>query len=63
MSVGGSREVAAIDNNGLPLGGEEQALLLMEQALQILDSNQCPADIGAHLDLAINRLRSEIGID
>ena len=32
------------------------ALSLMRNALQILDEAECPADVGAHLDLAICRL-------
>jgi hypothetical protein len=37
------------------------ALEQMESALQILDDLDAPADIGAHLDLALHRLRQEIG--
>jgi hypothetical protein len=37
-----------------PLG---EALRLMAQALDILDRENAPADIGAHLDMAIQRLR------
>lgn len=33
-----------------------EALLHMNRALTLLDEGDCPADIGAHLDLAINRL-------
>jgi hypothetical protein len=32
------------------------ALSLMRNALQLLDESECPADVGAHLDLAICRL-------
>ena len=32
------------------------AMALMQRALQLLDETQAPADIGAHLDLAIVRL-------
>lgn len=32
------------------------AMALMQRALQLLDQTQAPADIGAHLDLAISRL-------
>jgi hypothetical protein len=32
------------------------AMMLMRQALQLLDETQAPGDIGAHLDLAIERL-------
>ena len=38
-----------------------EALRLMEAALGILDEHGAPADIGAHLDLAICRLRAAIG--
>ena len=62
MSLGGNREFAVTENIGLPAGGLDQALELMEQALEILDSNECPADVGAHLDLAINRLRASVGL-
>ena len=33
------------------------ALALMERALGILDANGGPVDVGAHLDLAIERLK------
>ncbi len=33
-----------------------EAMVLMQRALRLLDSAQAPADIGAHLDLAIIRL-------
>jgi hypothetical protein len=35
----------------------DEALELMNQALQLLDDNGAPDDAGAHLDCAINRLR------
>jgi hypothetical protein len=42
------------------LGEQEQqlrnALSLMRNALQLLDESECPAEVGAHLDLAICRL-------
>jgi hypothetical protein len=34
-----------------------RALALMENALDLLDDADCSADVGAHLDLAICRLR------
>jgi hypothetical protein len=37
------------------------ALALLEEALVILDQLEMPADIGAHLDLAICRLRERLG--
>jgi hypothetical protein len=33
------------------------ALRSMEEALRLLDETDCSADVGAHLDLAICRLR------
>lgn len=34
-----------------------EALALMEQALSLLDANEAPNEAGAHLDLAIHRLK------
>jgi hypothetical protein len=34
-----------------------RALALMESALELLDQADCSADVGAHLDLAIWKLR------
>ena len=34
-----------------------RALCLMQQALELLDQAAAPPDVGAHLDLAIQRLR------
>lgn len=34
-----------------------KALALMEHALALLDEADCSADVGAHLDLALWRLR------
>jgi hypothetical protein len=39
----------------------EQALSHMEAALDSLDAADAPADVGAHLDLAICRLREVLG--
>jgi hypothetical protein len=36
------------------------ALIKLQEALQILDDSTAPSDIGAHVDLAINRLRDEV---
>ena len=36
------------------------ALHTMAEALQLLDEAELPADIGAHLDLAIERLRDHM---
>jgi hypothetical protein len=32
----------------------------LERALQLLDDANAPADIGAHLDLAVHRLREAV---
>ena len=45
----------------LSLVTPEAALDLMERALAILDATDVPADIGAHLDLAIERLSGTLG--
>jgi hypothetical protein len=46
--------------NGGPCGDDalREALQLMESALDLLDLAGAPAQIGAHLDLAICELRS-----
>ena len=38
------------------------ALKLMTEALRTLDESPLPADIGAHLDLAIVRLREHLEV-
>lgn len=35
----------------------EKALMCMQSALQLLDNSDATADIGAHLDMAICRLK------
>lgn len=56
MSTTG-REIAA-PKFDTPVSGElHQALNLMEGALRLLDDHGAPADAGAHLDLAVHRLR------
>lgn len=39
-----------------------EALQMMERALAVLDENEAPGDIGAHLDLAIERLRAHLSM-
>ena len=39
-----------------------RALELMTEALLTLDESTLPSDIGAHLDLAIDRLRRHLGL-
>lgn len=41
--------------------GAAEALDLMARALALLDASEVPADAGAHLDLAMHRLREWIG--
>jgi hypothetical protein len=68
--------IARMLKNGTTIGGQEmdrdqtpqspplsKALLLMSEALAILDEDEVPGEIGAHLDLAIARLESELGIE
>lgn len=43
-----------------PAEGLEKALAYMEAALRVLDEAGAPADIGAHVDLAICRLREVV---
>lgn len=38
------------------------ALALLEEALSILDQVEAPAEISAHVDLAICRLRERLGL-
>lgn len=38
-----------------------RALNLMKEALRLLDDAEAAADIGAHLDLAIQRLQESLG--
>ena len=40
-----------------------QALTAMESALRILDEAGAPPDVGAHLDLALCRLRASLGCE
>jgi hypothetical protein len=43
-----------------PSEGLQKALLYMEVALELLDKADAPTDIGAHLDLALCRLRETL---
>jgi hypothetical protein len=61
MSTPG-RDPAARSNESEIQGGVGEALALMEQALVVLDASQGPADVGAHLDLAIHRLKDWLGL-
>ena len=38
-----------------------KALALLSEALEILDAADAPADIGAHVDLALCRVRETLG--
>jgi hypothetical protein len=39
-----------------------QALSLMQDALQLIDEAQAPAQLGAHLDLSICRVQDEVSL-
>lgn len=55
-------ELAQLNSEAPRCGGSlNDALAYIEAALQILDDSTAPGDIGAHLDLAMHRLREEIG--
>lgn len=56
------REFAA-QPAGPPFGQLHKALELMEQALALLDDHAGPCDAGAHLDLAVHRLREWIEVE
>jgi hypothetical protein len=51
------RNSATDGNHPSPEERVREALVLLEQALALLDANEGPGDVGAHLDLAINRLK------
>ena len=40
-----------------------KALLLMSEALVILDEEEAPGEIGAYLDLSIATLEGELGLE
>ena len=42
---------------------ELRALALMRESLALLDSSDAPPHIGAHLDLAIERLREHLAME
>lgn len=54
------REPAAETARGNSKDPAGEALGLMEKALRIIDANDGPHDVGAHLDLAIHRLRESM---
>ena len=51
------RHSAAKNAGHLPADEVRKALELMERALNLLDDHAGPNDAGAHLDLAVHRLR------
>lgn len=46
----------------LPTGPLFEALNLLRAALQLLDDAEAPAPLGAHVDLAICRLETFLGV-
>ena len=51
-------QAAAVEPVDIPGGdGAAEALDLMARALALIDASEAPADAGAHLDLAMHRLR------
>jgi len=57
--VRGADKLARTGRRARGLNG---ALELMTEALDILDREKAPTDIGARLDMAIQRLRDVIGL-
>lgn len=56
-----SRDPAA--NESIPkTDPANEALDLLVEALELIDSIEGPGDVGAHLDLAIHRLRDWIAL-
>lgn len=49
--------------NGTYQARLRRALMLVEEAIDILDLAKAPDDIAAHLDLGRSRLESHLGID
>lgn len=57
----GSRVSAAENSNAMGRRARvNEALNLMLQALELIDKNEGPTEVGAHLDLAIHRLQESI---
>lgn len=57
---GPTREPAQQSHSAIPEEGADKALALMVEALNLLDLNGGVDIAGAHLDLAIHRLREWI---
>ncbi len=55
-----SRDPVVGINNHVPKKNANEALDLMERALGLIDESHGPEDAGAHLDLAIHRLKAWI---
>lgn len=58
MSAG--RNPRGGSNNHVPKNKADEALHLMERALGLIDGSRGAEDAGAHLDLAIHRLKAWI---
>ena len=58
MSLGDRRDCANGNDDSAPAGQTDEALRHIEAALRLLDETDAPSDVGAHLDLAMHRLRS-----
>lgn len=61
MSVSG-RQPTAGKNTRVSETRANEALELMERALNLIDAQEGAQDAGAHLDLAIHRLREWIAL-
>jgi hypothetical protein len=60
MSKGTRNPAADSSNTKTREAAAKQALNRMTEALRLLDTNDGPHDVRAHLDLAINRLQESI---
>ena len=57
-TTGGTMGEAQLRNTD-PDYAIERSIELISEALALLDASDAPADIGAHLDLALHRMRRE----
>lgn len=51
------------EHRGKRLTSVRRALLLVEEAIDILDLAEAPDDIAAHLDMGRHRLEAYLGVD
>lgn len=59
--MGGEVGPVADQEQSTTMRGMGEALTRMTTALELLDDSGAPADIAAHLDLAVHRLQEALG--